>query len=49
MEFEIDLDREEDGRSIAEMESLPGVYAYRDTRQTAQSKVEAHALRVIEA
>ena len=28
MEFEISFDREEDGRWIAEIESLPGVLAY---------------------
>ena len=47
MEFEIVFDREEDGRWIAEIESLPGVLAYGTTRIEAQSKVEALALRVI--
>ena len=47
MEFEIAFDREEDGRWIAEIESLPGVLAYGTTRTEAQSKVEALALRVI--
>jgi predicted RNase H-like HicB family nuclease len=47
MEFEIVFDREEDGRWIAEIETLPGVLAYGDTKQEAQSKVEALALRVI--
>ena len=47
MEFEISFDREEDGRSIAEIESLPGVLAYGATKNEAQSKVEALALRVI--
>lgn len=47
MEFEIVFDREEDGRWIAEIESLPGVLAYGATRVQAQSKVEALALRVI--
>jgi predicted RNase H-like HicB family nuclease len=47
MEFEIVFDREEDGRWIAEIESLPGVLAYGATRKQAQSKVEALALRVI--
>jgi predicted RNase H-like HicB family nuclease len=47
MEFEIVFDREEDGRWIAEIESLPGVLAYGATRKEAQSKVEALALRVI--
>lgn len=47
MEFEIVFDREEDGRWIAEIESLPGVFAYGATKTEAQSKVQALALRVI--
>jgi predicted RNase H-like HicB family nuclease len=47
MEFEIVFDREEDGRWIAEIESLPGVLAYGATQLEAQSKVEALALRVV--
>ncbi len=47
MEFEIAFDREEDGRWIAELDSLPGVLVYGATRLEAQSKVEALALRVI--
>jgi predicted RNase H-like HicB family nuclease len=47
MEFEIAFDREEDGRWIAEIESLPGVLAYGATQLEAQSKVEALALRVV--
>lgn len=47
MVFEIVFDREEDGRWIAEIESLPGVLAYGATKAEAQSKVEALALRVI--
>ena len=47
MEFEIVFDCEEDGRWIAEIEALPGVLAYGASKQEAQSKVEALALRVI--
>ena len=47
MDFEIIFDREEDGRWIAEIESLPGVLAYGATKAEAQSKVEAIALRVV--
>jgi predicted RNase H-like HicB family nuclease len=47
MEFEIVFDREEDGRWIAEIESLPGVLVYGGTRAEARSKVEALALRVL--
>ena len=38
MEFEIVFDREEDGRWIAEIETLPGVLAYGATRTEAQIK-----------
>jgi predicted RNase H-like HicB family nuclease len=47
MEFEIRFDREEGGRWIAEIESLPGVLAYGATQKEARSKAEALALRVI--
>jgi len=47
VEFQIVFDREEDGRWIAEIESLPGVLAYGATRTEAQSRVEALALRVV--
>lgn len=47
MEFVIVFDREEDGRWIAEIETLPGVLVYGATKAEAQSKVEALALRVI--
>lgn len=47
MDFEIVFDREEDGRWIAEVESLPGVLAYGDSQIEAQSKVLTLALRVL--
>lgn len=47
MEFSIEIDREEDGRWIAEIPSLPGVLAYGATRHEAIAAVEALALRVI--
>ncbi len=47
MEFEIVFDREDDGRWIAEIESLPGVLAYVTTQLEARSKVEALALQVV--
>lgn len=43
----IELEREEDGRWIAEIPKLPGVMAYGGTRKEALSKVKALALRVI--
>jgi len=45
--MEIDIDREEDGRWIAEVPDLPGVMAYGKTREEAISRVEALALRVL--
>ena len=43
----IEFDREEDGRWIAEIPSLPGVMAYGATRSEAQGKVVALALRAL--
>jgi predicted RNase H-like HicB family nuclease len=47
MPFSVEIDREEDGRWIAEISELPGVLAYGKTRDEAIAKVEALALRVI--
>jgi predicted RNase H-like HicB family nuclease len=47
MDYQIEFEREDDGRWIAEIVSLPGVMAYGATKQEAQSKVQAIALRVI--
>jgi predicted RNase H-like HicB family nuclease len=47
MRYDIEFEREEDGRWIAEIVSLPGVMAYGTTRTEAESRVEAMALRVI--
>ena len=38
--------REDDGRWWADIESMPGVMAYRDTRDLAIAAVRALALRV---
>jgi len=43
----IEIDREEDGRWIAEVPDLPGVMVYGATRQDAVAKAEALALRII--
>jgi predicted RNase H-like HicB family nuclease len=43
----IEIDREDDGRWIAEIPELPGVMAYGDSRNEAISKAEALALRVL--
>ncbi|HTS67778.1 MAG TPA: type II toxin-antitoxin system HicB family antitoxin [Terriglobia bacterium] len=47
MKFQIELDREEDGRWIAEITSLPGALVYGKSRQEAVAKVKALALRVL--
>jgi len=43
----VEIEREEDGRWIGEVDDLPGIMAYGKTREEAISKVEALALRVI--
>jgi predicted RNase H-like HicB family nuclease len=45
--FQIEFEQEEDGRWIADIPALPGVMAYGASRQEAESKVQAIALRVI--
>jgi predicted RNase H-like HicB family nuclease len=47
MTFEIEIDREDDGRWIAEVHDLSGVLAYGHTRDEAVARVQALALRVI--
>ena len=43
----IEIDREEDGRWIAEIPELPGVMVYGETRKQAIAKAEALALRAM--
>ena len=43
----IEFDQELDGRWIAEIAELPGVLAYGETKDEAQARVEALALRVL--
>ena len=45
--MKIELEKEEDGRWIAEIPELAGVLAYGQSREEAIAKVEALALRVI--
>jgi predicted RNase H-like HicB family nuclease len=45
--FEIELDRETDGRWIAEVPDLPGVLTYGRSREEAVARVQALALRVL--
>jgi predicted RNase H-like HicB family nuclease len=43
----IELEREEDGRWIAEVLDLPGAMVYGATREEAIAKVKALALRIL--
>jgi predicted RNase H-like HicB family nuclease len=43
----IEVEREEDGRWLAELPALPGVLAYGQTRDQAVARAEALALRVL--
>ena len=43
----VELEREEDGRWIAEVPALSGVLRYAQTRDEAVARVQALALRVI--
>jgi predicted RNase H-like HicB family nuclease len=47
LKFLIEIEREEDGRWIAEVTDLSGVMAYGKTREEAMSRVQALALRVL--
>ncbi|MFH1176567.1 MAG: type II toxin-antitoxin system HicB family antitoxin [Acidobacteriota bacterium] len=48
MRFTVELEREADGRWIAEVADLPGVMAYGATRDEALGAAEALALRGLE-
>ena len=43
----VEFDREEDGRWIAEVPTLPGVLAYGKTKKDALQRVSAIALRTL--
>ncbi len=45
--MKIEIEKEDDGRWIAEIPELPGVMAYGNSRNEAISKAEALALRVL--
>ena len=45
--LQIEFDKEDDGRWIAEIPALPGVMVYGATQEEARSKVEALALRTL--
>ena len=45
--MKVEVEREVDGRWIAEIPTLPGVMAYGQTREDAVAQVKALALRVV--
>lgn len=45
--MKVEIEREEDGRWLAEIPELPGVMVYGDTRKQAIARAEALALRVM--
>ena len=45
--MKVEIERESDGRWIAEIPDLPGVMAYGESRAAAVAKAETLALRVI--
>lgn len=47
MGLAIEVEREDDGRWLAEVPQLPGVLAYGATRAEAVARVQSLALRVI--
>jgi predicted RNase H-like HicB family nuclease len=47
MRLTLNLDREEDGRWIAEVPELPGVLVYGTTREDAMIRVKVLSLRVL--
>ncbi len=47
MTFRVEIEKEEDGRWLAEVLELPGVMAYGPTADEARARVQALALRVV--
>jgi predicted RNase H-like HicB family nuclease len=47
MQLTIEIEREVDGRWIADVREIPGALAYGSTREQAVASVEALALRAI--
>lgn len=47
MNFHIEIEREEDGRWIAEVQEISGVLAYGASAQEAMGKAEALVLRCL--
>ena len=47
MKLTVEVEREEDGRWIAEVVELPGTLVYGDSRDSAIARAQALALRVV--
>jgi predicted RNase H-like HicB family nuclease len=47
MTFAVEVERESDGRWLAEVAALPGVLAYGATESEARARAQALALRVV--
>jgi predicted RNase H-like HicB family nuclease len=47
MQFQLECEREDDGRWIAEIAAIPGVLAYGASANEAMAKAEVLALRVL--
>jgi predicted RNase H-like HicB family nuclease len=47
VQFAIELEREDDGRWLAEVRDLPGVMTYGQSKDEAMAKAQALALRVL--
>ena len=47
MKLTVEVEREDDGRWIAEVPDLPGVLAYGQSREEAIERVQALTLRVL--
>jgi predicted RNase H-like HicB family nuclease len=45
--YRVEIEREDDGRWIAEVVDLPGVMAYGETAEAALAHAQAFALRVL--
>jgi predicted RNase H-like HicB family nuclease len=45
--YRVEIEREEDGRFLAEVVDLPGVLAYGESAEVALAHVQALALRVL--
>ena len=48
MKLNVEIDREEDGRWIADVLELPGVMSYGETRESAIAAAERLAVDVVE-